>query len=177
MKRFLFTPAFALFLFLATTSMAFASGGPGTPKPPQVIVQIKPVIQHYDVPQPLVIALIQIESGFNPDAYGGGCYGLFQLAYPGGEGAAVIRDGYGIGALDNPYLNARYAMPRIAHAWDTLKGSFDAQSLYWWVEFSSLSGHPSLSGNTSDPVVWAFAPKLQYWYDYYVTNPLEVTSP
>lgn len=175
MKQIVFALSIVATLFLASTGAAYASGGPGTPTTPTTVIQqIKGVTKKYDVPVAIIIPIIRIESDFNPYALGNGCdYGLFQLAYPGGEGAQAIRDGYSVSALYDPYINAKYAMPSIANAWDTLRPNFDSQSLYWWARFSSLSGHPSLSGNMSDPVVWAFASKLEYWYNYYQTNPLE----
>src|SRR5262249_18508782 len=88
----------------------------------EILKQIKPVLDKYDVPLPLVAAVIQVESDWNPRALGdnGTSFGLFQL-HIGGQAEDAFRGGHSIDDLYNPEINARYAMPYIASAWDTHK--------------------------------------------------------
>jgi soluble lytic murein transglycosylase-like protein len=79
------------------------------PLDPELQVYIHDACETYDVPEPLVLALIEHESGFNPKASNGTCYGLMQihrinygwlreagiepLEYPGNIEAGVLKLG------------------------------------------------------------------------------------
>jgi Transglycosylase SLT domain len=86
--------------------------------------------------------VVYTESRFDPNAYNkAGAYGLFQLLYPGGQGATAIAAGHTTQDLFNPSINAQYGMPAVANTWSGLAPSFD-DSLFWWEKFAAQSGHP-----------------------------------
>jgi len=129
----------------------------------EILKQIKPVLDKYDVPLPLVAAVIQVESDWNPRALGdnGTSFGLFQL-HIGGQAEDAFRDGHSREDLYNPEINARYAMPYIASAWDTHKDSFVPSTRDWWLKFAVDSGHPG--GSKNDPATIHEANALQVAY-------------
>lgn len=117
----------------------------------QVVTIVDPIAQRYGVPSQLWETVVQVESGFNPQAVGdnGTSYGLFQL-HIGGQLPAY----YNTHPQDaeNPSTNAQLAMPALARAWSSLKNSAGAPdtsggfggsgSLSWWEQFAAQSGHP-----------------------------------
>lgn len=134
------------------------------PPKAEILKQIRPVLDRYDVPLSVVAAIIQVESDWNPRALGdnGTSYGLFQLHTPGGQGDSAIREGHRPEDLYDPELNARYAMLPIDLAWDALKGTFNPSSISWWLAFAAASGHPG--GSSTDPVTIHEARALQRAY-------------
>lgn len=128
-----------------------------------IMALLAPVLARYDVPFTLVQTIIQVESDYNPQALGdnGTSFGLFQL-HLGGQADKAIQDGHEPQDLYDPLLNAQYAMPSIAAAWDALKGSFNPESLAWWLLFATQSGHPG--GSNNDPATIHEATALQQAY-------------
>ena len=129
-----------------------------------ILAAIKPITDQYNVPSRIVATIIQVESNWDPNALGdnGTSYGLFQLHTPGGQGDRAIADGYKPADLYDPALNARYAMPAIASAWNNLQGSFDPNNLTWWLDFAAQSGHPG--GSRTNPATINEAAALQRVY-------------
>jgi hypothetical protein len=136
-----------------------------------ILATIKPITDQYDVPSQIIATIIQVESNWNPNALGdnGTSYGLFQLHTPGGQGDRAIGDGHKPSDLFDPVLNARYAMPAIASAWNNLKGSFDPSNLAWWLDFAAQSGHPG--GSRTNPATINEATALQRVYHEPSPNP------
>src|SRR5581483_542745 len=96
---------------------------------------VEPIAQQYHIPDPIWETVAYVESGFNQNALGdqGTSYGLFQLHIGGQFPAQYLNNPT---ALDDPALNAQYAMPAIARAWQSLQPSFDAGSASWWEQFA-----------------------------------------
>lgn len=107
----------------------------------QTFNAVQPVATRYGVPTSLWEDIAQVESGNDPSAVGdkGTSFGLFQLHLGGQFPSQYLNNPT---ALEDPGLNATYAMPSIANAWNSLKGSFNPNSLGWWEQFASQSGHP-----------------------------------
>lgn len=111
--------------------------------PGDIYNTIHPIAQQQGVPDAIWEDVVYMESNFNPKAHNpAGAYGLFQLLTPGGQGDNAIRAGYTVNDLYDPKINATYGMPSVASAWNNLKGSFNPDSLTWWEQFASQSGHP-----------------------------------
>jgi hypothetical protein len=113
--------------------------------------------------------IIQVESGGNPFSIGdnGSSFGLFQLHIGGQANAAFdeIRRTTGLTGISAQHylmshvsLQAKYGMPAINAAWNSLKGSYSPNSMQWWISFCIQSGHPG--GSTTDPATLALARKL-----------------
>jgi soluble lytic murein transglycosylase-like protein len=89
---------------------------PLDPEPQRYVYE---ACEAYDVPEALVLALIEHESGFDPDASNGTCYGLMQinkvnygwlreegiepLEYPGNIDAGVLMLGNLLGKYADPH--------------------------------------------------------------------------
>lgn len=103
---------------------------------------IEPIAQQYGVPENIWESVAQMESSYNPSAVGdlGTSFGVFQI-HIGGQANNALNAGYTKQDLLNPKVNATFAMPYIADAWNKLKNTFD-DSLSWWTQFASISGHP-----------------------------------
>lgn len=146
-------------------------GGAGTTNnsavPASIFNAIEPIAQANQVPDALWETIAQVESGFNVNALGdnGTSYGLFQLHIGGQFPSAYLNNPT---ALDDPGLNAQYAMPNIAKAWASLGGSFDASSPSWWQAFAAQSGHPG--GSPGQSVTDAEAAKLQSNYGQFASG-------
>jgi hypothetical protein len=128
-----------------------------------VLIVIESIIQQYNVPLLLISAIIEVESAWNPNALGdnGTSYGLFQL-HIGGQADQAIKDGHKPSDLFDPALNAKYAMPSIAQAWNNLKATFQVNNFTWWLDFATQSGHPG--GSRTDPATINEATLLQQVY-------------
>ncbi len=128
-----------------------------------VLTAIESIIQQFNVPILLISAIIEVESGWNPNALGdnGTSYGLFQL-HIGGMADQAIKDGHKATDLFDPALNAKYALPSIAQAWNNLKASFQLNNFTWWLDFAAQSGHPG--GSRTDPATINEATLLQQVY-------------
>src|SRR5215471_7443089 len=100
-----------------------------------VLTAIESITKQFDVPILLISAIIEVESAWNANALGdnGTSYGLFQL-HIGGQADQAIKDGHKPTDLFDPALNARYAMPSIAQAWDALKATFQVNNFTWWLD-------------------------------------------
>lgn len=109
------------------------------------------------VPDRLWQSVVQIESGGDPNQVGdhGTSFGLFQL-HIGGQAPA----GFTNAQLLDPATNARYGLPAIRNAWQSLGPSFN-DSVDWWSKFAAQSGHPGYDP-VLDPQV---AVKLKAAYD------------
>jgi hypothetical protein len=129
-----------------------------------IINQITPIANQYNIPGQIWQSIIQTESGFNPTAIGdnGTSFGLFQLHYGGQAPANISAD-----ALFNPVINAQYALPYIGQAWSQLGPSFD-DSLSWWERFAVASGHPG--GSVTNQSTINEAQQLKSVYDTGVTT-------
>ena len=140
-----------------------------------ILSAIETITKQYDVPVPLISAIIEVESGWNQNALGdnGTSYGLFQL-HIGGQADTAIKDGHKPTDLFDPVLNARYAMPSIAQAWDKLKATFQVNNFTWWLDFAAQSGHPG--GSRTDPATINEATLLQSVYKM-LTSPAEPAIP
>jgi hypothetical protein len=111
--------------------------------PANIHAAVESVAMQYGVPDGIWEDVAYVESGYNPTAHNpSGAYGLFQLLTPGGQGDAAIAAGHSINDLYDPTVNAQYAMPAIASAWNHLKTSFSSQDVGWWEKFAAQSGHP-----------------------------------
>jgi len=113
-----------------------------SPQPPSSIYgPVEAVAVQYGVPIAIWEDVAYAESGYNPKAIGdqGTSFGLFQL-HIGGQLPSQY-DSNPTPVFD-PGLNARYAMPSIARAWNANKSSFDPNNLNWWERFAAESGHP-----------------------------------
>jgi Peptidase family M23 len=111
--------------------------------------------------------------------WGGYSYGMFQMhvgdgniySTTNGQGNTALQALTGHGApwttqertllLDNN-VQAKYGMPKIISAWNSLKGSYDG-SVGWWQKYCSASGHPGgWPGNvTTDQYVTNIMPLIQ----------------
>ncbi len=129
----------------------------------EILSAIEAITKQYNVPVPLISTIIEVESAWNPNALGdnGTSYGLFQL-HIGGQADNAIKDGHKPTDLFDPVLNARYAMPSIAQAWDNLKATFQVNNLTWWLDFAIQSAHPG--GSRTDPATINEATLLQSVY-------------
>ena len=107
-----------------------------------IFPSIEPIAQQYGVPENIWESVAQMESGYNPSVIGdnGTSFGIFQL-HIGGQANNALNAGYTKQDLLNPKINAMFGIPYIADAWNKLKSSFD-DSLQWWIQFASISGHP-----------------------------------
>lgn len=113
-----------------------------------VLNKVAPVANQYGLPAPIWETIAQAESSFGTNNYGDvvngvpTSFGLFQL-HIGGQANAALSQGYSTAQLaTDPALNAKFAIPSIANAWNSLKSSFDPNSLSWWQQFAAQSGHP-----------------------------------
>lgn len=115
------------------------------------------IAQGMGVPDRLWQSVVQIESGGDPNQVGdaGTSFGLFQL-HVGGQAPA----GVPTSQLLDPATNARYGLPAIRNAWQSLGPSFN-DSVAWWSQFAAQSGHPGYDP-VLDPKV---AEKLKAAYD------------
>ncbi len=109
--------------------------------PPNIYAPVEAVAMQYGIPASLWEDIAYTESGYNPSAVGdnGSSFGLFQL-HIGGQLPSQYNSNPS--AVYDPTLNAQIAMPAIAKAWNSLKGSFNAGSQSWWQQFAAQSGHP-----------------------------------
>jgi soluble lytic murein transglycosylase-like protein len=89
------------------------------PLEPELQVYVHEACEAHDVPEPLVLALIERESGFDPNASNGTCYGLMQihrincpwlreagidpLEYPGNIDAGVLMLANLLGKYSDPH--------------------------------------------------------------------------
>lgn len=73
------------------------------------------------VPPELVMAVIAVESGFNPNARNGTSYGLMQIKLPTAQGFGLERGG--VPALMNPVINIRVATNYLGAAWKLTNGN------------------------------------------------------
>lgn len=139
-----------------------------------ILSAIETITKQYDVPVPLISTIIEVESAWNQNALGdnGTSYGLFQL-HIGGQADSAIKDGHKPTDLFDPVLNARYAMPSIAQAWDSLKATFQVNNFTWWLDFATQSEHPG--GSRTDPATINEATLLQSVYKT-LTSPAEPTT-
>lgn len=142
--------------------------------PATIFNAVEPIAQQNGVPDAVWETIAQVESGFNPNALGdnGTSFGLFQL-HMGGQFPSAYQNNPT--ALDDPALNAKYAMPDIAKAWHALSGTFDASNASWWQAFAAQSGHPG--GSPGETVTDNEAAKLQSNYSQFAdgitpSNPL-----
>ena len=140
-----------------------------------ILSAIETITKQYDVPVPLISTIIEVESAWNQNALGdnGTSYGLFQL-HIGGQADSAIKDGHKPTDLFDPVLNARYAMPSIAQAWDNLKATFQVNNFTWWLDFATQSAHPG--GSRTDPATINEATLLQSVYKT-LTSPAEPATP
>lgn len=145
------------------------SGSGGVPGnvPGSIYDAVEPIAQQYHVPDPLWETVAYVESGFNSQALGdnGTSYGIFQL-HIGGQFPSKYLDNPT--ALDDPSLNAQYAMPAIARAWQSLQPTFDASSSEWWQRFAAQSGHPG--GTPGETTTDNEATKLQASYSRFANS-------
>jgi hypothetical protein len=111
-----------------------------TQPPANVYAAVQPIAAQYNVPDPIWEDIVQMESGYNPNAVGdqGTSFGLFQL-HQGGALTTSPSSVIGTGGMTQ---NAIEAMPRIGQAWSALSPSFDPNSVQWWQNFAAQSGHP-----------------------------------
>lgn len=114
---------------------------------------VEPYAKQYGVPDLIWMSVADIESSGNPKAQNGRAYGLFQLLTGGGEGDAALNAGYTTQQLFDPGINAKYAMPQIAAAWNKLKTDTEWPNGNWWIKFAAWSGHPYENGDTTNPYV------------------------
>src|SRR6266487_367040 len=130
--------------------------------PANIHAAVESVAMQYGVPDGIWEDVAYVESGYNPNpSPSGPAYGLFQLQVAGGgQGADALAQGYTIADLEDPAINAKIAMPSIAKAWSSLKGSFSSQDVSWWQKFAAQSGHPASNGNVNDQAVVNEAQKL-----------------
>src|SRR5690242_1201828 len=99
--------------------MAKGVGGGGI-VPQNVYNAVEPIAQSYHVPDPIWETVAYVESGLNPappPGDGGTSFGLFQLHIGGQFPSQYLNNPT---ALNDPALNAKYAMPAIANAWQAL---------------------------------------------------------
>lgn len=116
---------------------------------------VKPVAQEYGVPDLVWETIAIMESNGNPNAVNSSSQatGLFQLMPNGGQADAAIRAGHSLNDLKDPGLNAQYAMPQIASAYNAIKSDASFPSGTWWIRLASLSGHPYENGDTGNSYV------------------------
>lgn len=124
-----------------------------------VINVVDPIARLYGVPTGIWETVVQVESGFNPQAVGdnGTSFGLFQLHQGGQLGNLTEQQAF------DPATNARTALPSIAAAWRQLKGG-NPNTLSFWQQFASISGHPAQNGNIYDSAVQNEADQLYAAY-------------
>ena|ERR1700739_1096138 len=115
--------------------------------------KVEPYAKMYGVPDLIWETVADVESSGNPRAQNGKAYGLFQLLTPGGEGDEAIKAGYTPQQLLDPGINAKYAMPQIAFAWNKLKTDTEWPNGNWWIKFASWSGHPYENGDITNAYV------------------------
>lgn len=129
--------------------------------PASIFNAVHPIAEQNGVPDAIWETVAQVESGFNQDALGDNAssFGLFQLHIGGQFPQAFLNNPT---ALDDPALNAQYAMPDIAKAWHALSGTFDASNASWWQSFAAQSGHPG--GSPGQTITDNEAAKLQQNY-------------
>lgn len=108
--------------------------------PQQVYNAVHPIAAQSGVPDPIWETVAYMESGYNPNAVGdaGTSYGLFQLH----EGGQLRTSPASVMGSSGVPQNALEAMPDIGIAWQNLKSSFNPNSIDWWTNFASQSGHP-----------------------------------
>jgi hypothetical protein len=96
------------------------------------------------IPPRILYSVIQVESGFNPQALGdnGTSFGILQL-HVGGQAPT----GVPTSALYDPVTNAKYGLPAIVRG-IAAAGPFN-DTLAWWNTFASASGHPGGNLNQS----------------------------
>ena len=111
--------------------------------PQNIYNTVNPTANSYGIPPIIWEDIAYVESGFNPNAVGdsGSSFGLFQL-HIGGQADSAINQGYTTQQLLDPAINAKFALPSIASAWNNLKASFNPGSASWWQSFAAQSGHP-----------------------------------
>jgi len=116
---------------------------------------VKPIAQKYGVPDAIWETIAIMESNGDPNAQNSSSLatGLFQLMPNGGQADKAIRDGHSLNDLKNPALNAQYAMPSIASAYNAIKGNASFPDATWWIKLASLSGHPYENGDTNNSYV------------------------
>lgn len=134
-----------------------------SPQPPTTIYNaVRSQAITYGVPDALWEDVAYTESGYNPKAIGdnGTSFGLFQL-HIGGQLPAQYNNNPD--PVFDPGLNAQLAMPDIAKAWNSLKGSFNPNNSTWWSQFAAQSGHPG--GSPGQAVTENEARKLQQFYN------------
>lgn len=143
------------------------SGGGGMPSnvPTSIYNAVEPYAQQYGVPDPIWETIAYVESGMNAapaPGDNGTSFGLFQL-HIGGQFPAQYESNPT--ALNDPALNAQYAMPAIGRAWKNLSATFNAGSVSWWESFAAQSGHPG--GSPGQTVTDNEAGKLQTDYSQF----------
>lgn len=118
--------------------------------PANVTGAVAAAAQQYGVPQGIWQDVAYVESGYNVRAVGdnGTSFGLFQL-HVGGQADRALAAGYSTDQLLDPKVNAQFAMPAIASAWNNLKSSFNPNDISWWKQFAAQSGHPGGSPGNS----------------------------
>lgn len=128
---------------------------------------VKPVAQKYGVPDFVWETIAIMESNGNPNAQNASSQatGLFQLMPNGGQADKAIRDGHTLNELKNPALNAAYAMPTIASAYNTIKGDASFPDVTWWTKLAALSGHPYENGDTSNSYVRQLGAEMKTVYE------------
>jgi hypothetical protein len=109
--------------------------------PPNILGAVDAVAVQYGVPTNIWETVAYQESAYDPQKVGdqGTSFGLFQL-HQGGQLPAQYNSNPQV--VFDPSLNAQIAMPAIARAWNSLKGSFQANNIGWWQQFAAQSGHP-----------------------------------
>lgn len=119
---------------------------------PSTYTAVEPVAKQYGVPDLVWESVAIMESGGNPNSQNTGSYatGLFQLMPNGGQADSALRDGYTLQDLKNPALNAKYAMPSIAKAYNSIKSDPSYPDATWWIRLASLSGHPYEDGDKTN---------------------------
>lgn len=107
--------------------------------PPSIYSAVEPYSLQNSVPDAIWEDVVQIESGFNPNAVGdqGTSFGLFQL-HKGGQ----LPAGMTAQQAFDPATNASIAMPRLGAAWSNLYSTFNPTDINWWEQFAAQSGHP-----------------------------------
>lgn len=104
--------------------------------PEELVEYFNTVSQMFNVPNWVLAAVAKKESSFNPDAVGGGAYGLMQLQRYDADGSDLWKGAMRAG-LDDMYKNANYYYDSYDEMWNIYLEDPEAQIIggAFWIRY------------------------------------------